>query len=259
MLTARDALLLADLLRRVLEISEDTGVATGGTNVTVVDAGKNWGVNMWQNATVHVIKPGGIEYVRLCTANDATTLTIAALPMGVSVVAGDAYAIRRPITAADITDRWARQLGQVDIARVLGAALSHANPVISRITDGVGFIALATETTLTKLIPIAKAAIFNAALPAAETAWLGADIVPTNSPSYLRVHVAVAVAGVLRIARTVGGVTVVEDLNAGVALVANSAYSFVAEWRTGDSINFRYSATGANILVFRANEIGGAI
>jgi hypothetical protein len=109
------------------------------------------------------------------------------------------------------------------------------------------------------LIPIAKADIFNTALPAAEAAWLGADIAPTNSPSYLRIHVAVAAAGVLRVARTVGGVTVVENLNAGVPLVANSAYSFVVEWRTGDSINFRYSVTGANILVFRANEIGGAI
>ncbi len=71
-------------------------------------------------------------------------------------------------------------------------------------------------------------------------------------------YVSVAAGGVLRIARTVGGVTVVEDLNHGVPLLANSAYLFTGiEWRAGDSLNIRYSATGANILSFRADEIGG--
>lgn len=113
--------------------------------------------------------------------------------------------------------------------------------------------------TFTELLPIAKAAIFNAALPAPEGAWLGADITPTNSPSYLRLYVCVAAAGVFRVARTVGGVTVVENINSGNNLVANAAYMFDIEWRTGDSINFRYSVGGANILVFRADEIGGAV
>jgi len=40
----------------------------------------------------------------------------------------------------DITDEWTRQLGLVDLSRVLGAALSHANPVIARLTDGSAFI-----------------------------------------------------------------------------------------------------------------------
>jgi len=116
----------------------------------------------------------------------------------------------------------------------------------------------ATEITLAKLIPIAKAAIFNTALPAAEAGWLGAAISPTNSPSFLRIHVTVAAAGILRVARTVGGVTVDENLNSANALVANAAYIFDVEWRTGDSLNFEYSVTDANILVFRADEIGGA-
>lgn len=38
------------------------------------------------------------------------------------------------------TDRWARQLGQIDLARVLGSALAHANPVITRLTDGSAWI-----------------------------------------------------------------------------------------------------------------------
>lgn len=117
----------------------------------------------------------------------------------------------------------------------------------------------ASEITLSKLIPIAKATLFNQALPAAEANWLVTNITPTNSPSYLRLYVNVAAGGVLRLARTVGGVTIVEDLNHGVPLLANSAYLFTGiEWRTGDSLNIRYSATGANILVLRADEIGGA-
>jgi len=41
---------------------------------------------------------------------------------------------------ADISDDWARQLGLIDLSRVLGAALAHSNPVIARLTDGSAFI-----------------------------------------------------------------------------------------------------------------------
>ena len=94
------------------------------------------------------------------------------------------------------------------------------------------------------LAPIAKAAIFNTALPAAEADWLGTNIAPTNSPSHVRIYVCVSIAGILRIARTNGGVTVVENLNNGAALVAGADYGFSSiAWRTGDSINIRYSTT----------------
>jgi hypothetical protein len=39
--------------------------------------------------------------------------------------------------SADVSDRWARQLGQVDLARYLGVAPSHTNPFHTRISDGV--------------------------------------------------------------------------------------------------------------------------
>lgn len=41
---------------------------------------------------------------------------------------------------ADISDKWARQLGLVDISRVLGAAMSHSNPLYMRLTNGSTFI-----------------------------------------------------------------------------------------------------------------------
>jgi len=38
----------------------------------------------------------------------------------------------------DVTDRWARQLGQIDLARVLGAGLAAGNPVITGVYDAAG-------------------------------------------------------------------------------------------------------------------------
>jgi hypothetical protein len=325
---------LKEALSRVLEVSEDSGTATGGSNTTIVDTGKNWGVDMWQNATVHVIH-GEVEYVRLCSSNTADTLTIAALPAGVSVTAGDAYAIRRPVTIADISDRAARLLGivygsqgqqllqraatfdlltqlrhagvEIDprAIRALTAAdivtvqsltqwggialtgrdisldLAKLDIALSAFRDAlrgastkdfttleadiesilakldVALSTRATETTLAKLIPIAKAAIFNTALPAAEANWLASDITPTNSPSYLRIYVCVSVAGVLRVARTIGATTVTESLNSGGALAADAAYMFTVPWRTGDSVNIRYSVATGTIKILRIEEIGG--
>ena len=48
----------------------------------------------------------------------------------------------------DISDKWARQLGLVDISRVLGALLAHANPVIVRLTDGTAFITSPSSSQL---------------------------------------------------------------------------------------------------------------
>ena len=130
------------------------------------------------------------------------------------------------------------------------------NPVSTKNVAGTQ-INPATEDTLAKLVPTAKAAIFNTALPTAETGWLGSAITPTNSPSYLRIYVCVSVSGVLRVARTVGATTVTEDLNSGGALAANAAYMFTVPWRTGDSINIRYSVTTGTIYILRIEEIGG--
>lgn len=104
--------------------------------------------------------------------------------------------------------------------------------------------------------PVEEASVFNTALPVAEVDWLVAAITPRNSPSYLRIYVCITVSGILRVARTVGATTVTENLNDGVALVANSAYMFTVEWRTGDSINLRYGVTGGIVTIMRADEIG---
>jgi len=130
---------LEQALARYVEIGVESGVATSGSNTTLEDTTKNWEVNRWAGGDIHIVK-GATEYVRTIASNTATVITFAALPALITVAAGDLYSVRRIAVPMDITDRWARQLGQIDIARVLGAALAHANPVIMRLTDGAAFI-----------------------------------------------------------------------------------------------------------------------
>jgi len=230
--------MLTDTLKKIMqalvEASVDTGVADATSAVNHLDdSAKNWPVNAFTDLIIEITAGTGAGDVRKIASNTATSI----VPTVNFTVAPDATSQYRIGFFGKMT---------ADIGSWGGTALTGR--------DVTGDLA-----NITKLIPIAKAQIFNAALPAAEANWLGADITPTNSPSFLRIYVAVAVAGVLRVARTVGGVTVVENLNHGVNLTANDGYIFDIEWRAGDSINFRYSATGANILVFRADEIGGAL
>lgn len=52
----------------------------------------------------------------------------------------DIEALSCGVIPVSFSNDWTRQLGQVDLARVLGAALSHSNPVITRLTNGSSFI-----------------------------------------------------------------------------------------------------------------------
>lgn len=142
---------------------------------------------------------------------------------------------------SDVSDRAARLLGTV--SPVAGSVWD--------VSDRAGRLLGICSTTN----PVAKAALFNSALPAAEAALLGADITPTTSPSILRIYVCVTVAGIFRVVRTVGGVAVVENLNSGNALTLGASYMFDIEWRTGDAINFRYSVTAGTMNVLRADEV----
>ncbi len=108
------------------------------------------------------------------------------------------------------------------------------------------------------IAPIPKTSLFNVVLPNSESNWLSINIVPTNSPSYIRIYVNVSIAGTIRIARTVDNNTITENLNSGSNLIANASYMFTSEWRNGDTINIRYSTTSGTIKILRIDEIGGA-
>lgn len=200
------------------------------------------------------------EAIRSLTADSGTVTTPA--PLGTNIL-------------QDVTKNWATNVHKnrlVKIIRGTGTgqvAIIDSNTANSLVlkqgwpigldTTSVYVILDTTEAILARIVPLAKAAIFNTALPAADTDLLSADITPTNSPSWLRIYVTIAIAGKLYLRRTIGGVTVSEDLNSGDVLTANAAHCFgPVEWRAGDSLNLRYSATGGNILVLRIDEIGAA-
>ena len=248
---------LKTVLSVALEASLDSGTATGGTNATIVDAAKNWQNNMWLDGIAEV-EIAGVRYLRLITANTADTVAINALPGGVVCAAGCPYSLKRPVTLADVSDRAARLLGVVQsITQWAGVALTGRDISLDLANLDVALSGRASEATLVEIIPVAKAAVFNTALPAAEADWIGAAITPTNSPSYLRIYACVSVAGVLRVARTISGVTLTENLNSGDNLVAGAAYMFTIPWRTTDSINIRYSVTAGTINRLLIDEIGG--
>lgn len=114
---------------------------------------------------------------------------------------------------------------------------------------------------LTNVAPTLKALLSNIALPGvAETDWLGAPAVLTHTqqaPCFLIVYVCVSVPGIFRIARTNGPAFETEDTNSGNNLNANAGYAFTIPWVVGDSINFRYSATGGTIRKLIVMEMGG--
>jgi len=104
---------LKDALGAAMEATVDIGLATGGSQTTIVDTTRNWQADMWVDATAEVVI-GGIHYLRLVTGNTADTITIDALPAGISCSAGCEYSLKRPLTLVDISDRAARLLGVID-------------------------------------------------------------------------------------------------------------------------------------------------
>ena len=106
-------------------------------------------------------------------------------------------------------------------------------------------------------LPIAKGSVFNTAITA-DTDIFSDDFTPAVTPTTFRIYATFDVAGVLSIRRTKSGVTVTEQLNAGVTLAANAAYIFDIFVEYDESINIRYSVD-ANCIVLKVLEVQGAI
>jgi len=269
---------LKEVLRTLVEASVDTGVADDTSAVNHLDdSSKSWPVDAFVNLIVEITGGTGEGQIRKIASNTATSI----VPVTNFDTAPDSTSMYRIAffgkMASDIT-AWggtaltgrdiSLDLANLDIAlSVLRDALltgtatypGGLDDIYNKLNAQLDVLlsSRATETSLAKLIPIAKADLFNTALPAAEANWLGTDITPTNSPSYLRIYVCISVAGVLRVARTNGATTLTEDLNSGVNLTAGAAYMFDVPYRTGDGINIRYSVTTGTINRLLIDEIGG--
>jgi hypothetical protein len=100
--------LLSDIISRLTEFNNDSGILTNGSATTVVDTTRSWATDIWKGAKVEVIH-GGIHYFADVTGNNATTLTFATV--GVTLIAGDTYQIKAAV------DR-------IDLARINGTAIT---------------------------------------------------------------------------------------------------------------------------------------
>jgi len=72
---------------------------------------------------------------------------------------------------------------------------------------------------------------------------------PTNTPTTFRLYVCFDTSGVLTVRRTREAVTVSEQLNAGAALTANSAYMFDILVESEETINLQYSVDATAICI----------
>ena len=102
--------------------------------------------------------------------------------------------------------------------------------------------------------PIDKGLIHELAYPVADADFFAADILSKNIPTTYIFQVVMTTAGTLYAWITNGGVSVGMNFNKGIALTAYDLYVFKLLVGEGDSVNFRYSATG-NIRFFRIQEI----
>lgn len=131
-----------------------------GTNLQPlqVDGSKNLKTNLatalpaGTNVIGHVIVDSG-SITEANSASIAANTTGLATQSTLSAVKTDLDTIVTQTATPNVSDRWARQVGQIDIARVLGATMSATNPIIDQdqirafIVNGQGFSATTGKQT----------------------------------------------------------------------------------------------------------------
>lgn len=111
-----------------------------------------------------------------------------------------------------------------------------------------------------QIVSIEKAVIHNTVLPApANTDFLIPSITPTNTPCGFIVQIAVSITGIFYAVITRGVSTQAVFFNQAVALTANALYIFEMLVHNGDTVNFRYTATGGTIQILRVQEADSAV
>lgn len=105
--------------------------------------------------------------------------------------------------------------------------------------------------TLARLIPLATE--FDKLVGA------GADIVASDlaltQNGILRVTVSLSKGAVFKLKLTRGATTKVLEYNGGNPLAADALYTFDAEVRADDGVNFQHSGTGVTVNLLNASEI----
>lgn len=162
--------------------------------------------------------------------------------------------------AVDVTDRWARQLGQIDIARVLGAALAAGNPVITGIYDALGNRMPAMDAVArpgfvdpidraTRLLGVAYGNLAQLQQKAATFELITEDTgYNTNPERYLQIWHWNTAAEIPIVAAGAGG-----QLNFGVAVAAGRTRRIrevtVRHTGSANTVVTIYDANGGNIIL----------
>jgi len=69
--------IVADAVRRQLEIGLDQGTATGGTSTTLEDTAKDWGTDQFVDAYIEITAGTGEGQIRQIDSNTSDTITVA--------------------------------------------------------------------------------------------------------------------------------------------------------------------------------------
>jgi len=147
-----------------------------------------------------------------------------------------------------LDDGWIRV--RVDTGSALDISLTDLLREFSRTFYNIVELNSLVLSLLNEIIVISKISLFNTSITA-NTNIFSVDLSPTRSPCIFRIYVCFNASGVLSVVRTKGGVSVIEQLNSGLALTANAAYVFDILVDADESINLQYSvdATALKISV----------
>ncbi len=169
-------------------------------------------------------------------------------------------------TLEDTTKDWEVNMWEDAIIQVEVGGVQYYRNIASNTLDTLTFAALTGVVAVaagdpysivrqvSPLNPLARAEEHNAAGYLATADILGADLAPLNTPCLFRLTAGFDTAGILSVDITRAGVTVNQQFNHGVVLVANALFMFDHLVHAGDTINYQYSVN-CTIQTFRVQEI----
>jgi hypothetical protein len=142
------------------------------------------------------------------------------------------YALQDGTWTVDVSDRWARQVGQVDLARVLGAALSASNPAIVEqnvqnwIRGGAGFNGTSGTASVGAGTNAVEFSLFNPAASGKSVYVYSLKVAANLSGCF-------AVATLITTDPALTAASVTNTKAGGAASVASVTYSNSAQAQTG--------------------------
>jgi hypothetical protein len=169
--------------------------------------------------------------LELYTLPPAFTPTLYALQDGTWTVQPGNTANSTP-WLVDASDRWARQVGQVDLARVLGAALSASNPNIVEpniqtwIRSGASFNGTSGSASVGGAINAVEFSLFNPAASGKNIYVYSLKVMANLSGVY-------AIATLITVDPALTAATIANLKAGGAASVASVTYSNTAQTQSG--------------------------